>query len=130
MVISASTAAPQVYTPLNYDPNPQYTFGYDINDPYTGDSKSQQETRTGDLVQGSYSLNDPDGTRRTVDYTADSVNGFNAVVRKTPLFVAAATPVVQPVVQKIGGKTHRLYTPLGYAGYSHVLPFKAHYFNY
>lgn len=31
---------------------------------------------------GSYSLVEPDGTTRTVDYTADDHNGFNAVVHR------------------------------------------------
>lgn len=44
-----------------YDPNPQYSYGYDIQDGLTGDSKSQSETRNGDVVQGSYSLIEPDG---------------------------------------------------------------------
>lgn len=44
-----------------YDPNPQYSYGYDIQDALTGDSKSQSETRNGDVVQGSYSVVDPDG---------------------------------------------------------------------
>lgn len=34
---------------------------------------------------GSYSLVEPDGTRRIVEYTADPVQGFNAVVHKEPL---------------------------------------------
>lgn len=44
-------------------------------------------------------MNEPDGTRRTVDYTADPVNGFNAVVRKEPLVTKAlvAAPAVAPV---------------------------------
>ncbi|KAJ8943446.1 hypothetical protein NQ314_009728 [Rhamnusium bicolor] len=75
-----------------YDPHPQYTFGYDVQDSITGDSKSQVESRSGDVVHGSYSLNDPDGTRRTVDYSADAINGFNAVVRRTPL--KHATPII------------------------------------
>lgn len=54
----------------------------------TGDSKSQQESRSGDVVQGSYSLVDPDGTRRIVEYTADPHNGFNAVVQRVPLGAA------------------------------------------
>lgn len=37
------------------------------------------------MVQGSYSLVEPDGTRRVVEYTADPHNGFNAVVHKEPL---------------------------------------------
>nr|CAD7409238.1 unnamed protein product [Timema cristinae] len=69
----------------NYDPHPQYTFAYNVNDALTGDSKSQQESRDGDVVQGSYSLVEPDGNIRTVLYYADPVNGFNAVVQRGPL---------------------------------------------
>ncbi|XP_045459177.1 larval/pupal rigid cuticle protein 66-like isoform X3 [Melitaea cinxia] len=73
--------------------NADYTsFAYNVADPYTGDYKSQVETRVGSNVQGQYSLLDADGTKRTVDYAADDFNGFNAVVRKDPAVVA--TPVV------------------------------------
>lgn len=65
-----------------YDPHPHYTYSYDVNDPITGDSKSQSESRDGDVVHGRYSLTDPDGSRRTVDYAADPINGFNAVVSR------------------------------------------------
>ncbi|KAK9876732.1 hypothetical protein WA026_014970 [Henosepilachna vigintioctopunctata] len=67
------------------DPYPHYNFAYSVNDFQTGDSKSQHETRQGDAVRGQYSLSEPDGTRRTVDYTADAQNGFNAIVQRTPL---------------------------------------------
>lgn len=67
----------------SFDPNPQYSFAYTVNDQQTGDSKSQHETRSGDVVRGQYSLTDPDGSRRTVDYAADPHNGFNAVVQRT-----------------------------------------------
>ncbi|XP_035452921.2 larval cuticle protein A3A-like [Spodoptera frugiperda] len=82
-----------------YDAHPQYNFAYDVQDGLTGDSKSQHETRDGDVVQGSYSVVDPDGTKRTVDYTADPHNGFNAVVRKEALGHVAK--VVAPVVAKV-----------------------------
>uniref|UniRef100_A0A182LXP9 Uncharacterized protein n=1 Tax=Anopheles culicifacies TaxID=139723 RepID=A0A182LXP9_9DIPT len=86
--------------PEEYDANPQYSFSYGISDALTGDSKSQQESRSGDVVQGSYSVVDPDGTKRTVDYTADPHNGFNAVVRREPLAakVIAAAPVATKVI--------------------------------
>lgn len=58
-----------------YDPNPAYSFAYDVQDGLTGDSKSQHETRQGDVVQGSYSLIDADGHKRTVEYTADPHHG-------------------------------------------------------
>lgn len=45
--------------------------------------KSQHETRDGDVVKGQYTVVEPDGSIRTVDYTADKHNGFNAVVHKT-----------------------------------------------
>nr|AYA49972.1 cuticular protein 67 [Leptinotarsa decemlineata] len=84
----------------------QYDFGYSVNDPHTGDSKSQQESRHGDAVQGSYSLIESDGTRRIVEYTADAHNGFNAVVHKEP--AAVAVKAVAPVVAKVAA-------PLAYA---------------
>ncbi|KAG7209625.1 hypothetical protein KM043_011276 [Ampulex compressa] len=102
----AYTAGPAVVAPLakavvaktvdaDYDPHPQYSYAYDVRDSLTGDDKSQHETRDGDIVQGSYSLVEADGSRRTVDYTADPVNGFNAVVRKEPATIAvkAVAPV-------------------------------------
>jgi len=54
-----------------------------VKDQHTGDLKSQWEYREGDKVKGSYSVLEPDGSIRTVDYTADDHNGFNAVVKKT-----------------------------------------------
>lgn len=90
-------AAPIAKTVEDFDPHPQYQFAYDIQDTITGDSKSQQETRDGDVVTGSYSVVDPDGTRRIVEYTADPVNGFNAVVHKEPLVAKIAAPVVAKV---------------------------------
>ncbi|ENN82148.1 hypothetical protein YQE_01475, partial [Dendroctonus ponderosae] len=61
-------AAPAVAAPIavarlsdaTYDVNPQYSFGYDVQDSLTGDSKAQIETRNGDFVQGQYSLTEPD----------------------------------------------------------------------
>lgn len=60
----------------------QYDFSYSVHDEHTGDIKEQQETRHGDNVQGQYSLVEPDGNRRVVQYTADPHNGFNAVVQR------------------------------------------------
>lgn len=65
-----------------YDPHPSYKFEYGVHDAHTGDVKSQQEERKDDVVKGSYSLVEPDGTKRTVEYTADHHNGFNAVVHR------------------------------------------------
>lgn len=44
--------APAVAINTDYDPAPQYAFAYNIQDSITGDQKSQQETRDGDVVKG------------------------------------------------------------------------------
>lgn len=61
--------------------HPRYAFNYAVNDPHTGDNKAQWEHRDGDAVKGSYSLVEPDGSLRVVDYTANDHTGFNAVVK-------------------------------------------------
>lgn len=110
--VSAPIVQPVYHTPVYkhiepepYDPNPEYSYSYGVNDPSTGDNKHAQETLQNGVVQGSYSLSEPDGTVRKVTYTADKVNGFNAVVEKhgtpkyvTPLKYVAAAPVVSKYV--------------------------------
>lgn len=64
-----------------------------MQDAVTGDSKAQYETRNGDIVRGSYSLIEADGTRRIVEYTADPINGFNAIVSREPVIAAVAAPL-------------------------------------
>ncbi|XP_017059630.1 cuticle protein 21 [Drosophila ficusphila] len=99
--VAAPLAAP-VAAPLAteiVDAHPQYKFAYDVQDTLTGDSKTQEETRDGDIVRGSYSLIEPDGSRRIVSYYADSINGFNAVVQKdVPVAVAPVAPVLAKTV--------------------------------
>jgi len=81
-----------------FDAVPQYSFAYDVQDAVTGDSKAQYETRNGDIVQGSYSLIEADGTRRIVEYTADPINGFNAIVSREPATAAIASAVATPIL--------------------------------
>lgn len=84
---------------------PKYKFSYGVNDPHTGDHKSQHEERDGDVVKGYYTLADPDGTIRTVHYTADDHNGFNAIVEKSghavhpvPVEKVAVAPILEKVL--------------------------------
>lgn len=80
-------------------PNPSYAFNYAVNDPSTGDNKAQWEARDGDVVRGAYTLVEPDGNIRLVEYTADSLHGFNAVVKRTgPNVHSVALPVAAAVV--------------------------------
>ncbi|KAL0819036.1 hypothetical protein ABMA28_008316 [Loxostege sticticalis] len=96
MVGAACASVVPVAPVARFDPLPQYSYGYDVQDALTGDYKGHQEQRNGDLVTGSYTVVDPDGTRRIVDYAADPVNGFNAVVRREPLVVPAPARVIAP----------------------------------
>lgn len=88
-----------------------------MNDPATGDIKHQSEERTGDVVRGQYSLVEPDGTIRTVDYTADPVNGFNAVVSKSgkpkkPRYVVRTVPPVTAAAVDIVDDPHSARGPI------------------
>lgn len=65
-------------------------------------------------------MTDPDGTRRTVDYTADSINGFNAVVRKEPLVAKAAVVAAAPVAKIAAAPVfHAAPAQLAYAAPAH-----------
>jgi hypothetical protein len=117
---AAPIAKAVVQSPEPYDPHPQYNYGYSVQDGLTGDSKTASESRDGDVVKGQYSLVEPDGAIRTVTYTADPVNGFNAVVdRSAPTVVKAVAPVVKTAVAPLAyaapihAKVHA--APLGYA---------------
>ncbi|XP_055643379.1 larval cuticle protein A2B-like [Toxorhynchites rutilus septentrionalis] len=115
----AKVAAPVIAKAVDdYDPNPQYSYSYHIADALTGDNKAQQESRSGDVVTGSYSLVEPDGTRRVVEYTADPVNGFNAVVHREPLGAKVVAPVAKIAAPLAYPAAHIGYpgAHVGYAG--------------
>lgn len=128
---------------LSLQSHPKYSFNYGVHDGLTGDVKSQSEHRDGGFVKGQYSLVEPDGSVRTVDYTADDVNGkwlltylrnmsrtniynwslgFNAVVSKSAPHVhakvvapvhVAAPAVVKTVAPVAYAPAH--YAPAAYA---------------
>lgn len=60
-----------------------YHFAYAVADPLTGDVKSQNEVSDGrGTIRGTYSLVEPDGSTRVVEYSADDEHGFNAEVKR------------------------------------------------
>ncbi|EEZ98278.1 Pupal cuticle protein Edg-84A-like Protein [Tribolium castaneum] len=132
--VAAPVAVTKTVVADDYDPHPQYNFAYDIQDSLTGDSKSQHEVRDGDVVQGSYSLVDPDGTKRTVEYTADPVNGFNAVVHREPLAAkAVVAKVAAPVayaapVAKFAAPVAKIGYAAPVAKFGYAAP--AHYYHH
>lgn len=87
----------KVIEPEQIDPNPKYDFAYGVSDPHTGDSKNAEEHLENGVVHGSYSLVEPDGHVRKVTYTADHVNGFNAVVERTGGAKVIAAPITKVI---------------------------------
>ncbi|CAH2037863.1 unnamed protein product, partial [Iphiclides podalirius] len=81
------------------DPNPAYSYSYGVADPSTGDHKDASETLQNGVVHGSYSLVEPDGHVRKVTYTADKINGFNAVVERSGATHAAPVAVAAPIAK-------------------------------
>ncbi|XP_050084685.1 cuticle protein 7-like [Anopheles aquasalis] len=99
-------AQPTIVKHIDEDHDAQYDFSYGVHDDHTGDIKQQHETRHGDQVHGQYSLIDSDGHKRTVEYTADDHNGFNAVVHREPTDIKIPQPAVhkiiaQPAITKV-----------------------------
>lgn len=90
----------------DYYAYPKYMFEYGVNDPLTGDNKNQWEIRDGDVVKGGYSLDEPDGTKRVVEYHADDATGFHAVVKK----IGQAHQYIEPKASYAGS---------GYYGYGY-----------
>ncbi|PSN37949.1 hypothetical protein C0J52_10427 [Blattella germanica] len=96
-VVSYAHAPVAVHAPVkvaveHYAPA-HYEFKYGVHDGHTHDIKEQSEKRDGDKVVGHYSLVEPDGTTRTVHYSADHHSGFNAVVTKSGHAVHPVAPV-------------------------------------
>ncbi|XP_075979632.1 uncharacterized protein LOC142978908 [Anticarsia gemmatalis] len=90
-----------------------YDFSYSVHDSHSGDVKQQQEARAGDAVHGSYSLVQPDGVHRIVEYTADKLHGFNAIVRYE------GTPV-HPAPAKIAVAAAPVYAHAAPVAYAHA----------
>lgn len=81
---AAPAYKPPFSAPQDYPAAP-YNFEYSVNDPATYNVHSRSEYSDGNgNVKGTYSLVEPDGSVRVVEYTADPYRGFNAQVKKAP----------------------------------------------
>ncbi|XP_013177622.1 PREDICTED: uncharacterized protein LOC106125088 [Papilio xuthus] len=104
---------------------PKYEFEYAVSDKRTGDHKHHYETRDGNKVRGEYSLVEPDGSFRKVQYNADHHNGFNAVVSKTvhkhgdhAFSIFGHTQHFMPLGQ--GVKINKFFPKKGYSPYNPI----------
>ncbi|ODM93138.1 Cuticle protein 21 [Orchesella cincta] len=78
---------------------PAYKYSYGVADKLTGDQKSASEVRDGGVTKGSYSLVQPDGVIRTVNYISTPLGGFQAQVINKGV---AGHPAVYSVGKGIG----------------------------
>ncbi|CAL8134954.1 unnamed protein product [Orchesella dallaii] len=62
----------------------KYSFSYAVKNDEFKDVKSHSESRDGNMVEGEYSMLEPDGYTRVVRYTVDSDQGFKASVKRIP----------------------------------------------
>merc|ERR1712021_279355 len=76
-----------------------YAYNYAVADDYSGAAFNQGETNDGNgVVQGSYSVNLPDGRVQTVNYHANDYDGF---VSEVSYEGTAAYPEALPVVRQV-----------------------------
>ncbi|CAG0884609.1 unnamed protein product [Darwinula stevensoni] len=124
-----------------------YQFGYQINDDTAGVYSGHKQERDGSgITRGQYSYIDPAGTRRTVTYTADPVNGYQADVQEQPAAGPPTDPIAANTVNRPGSQfSYQRIFPLvnpflfqgyqgypgyqGYQGYQGFSPFNFYNFN-
>ncbi|XP_034238853.1 cuticle protein 19-like [Thrips palmi] len=63
---------------------PRYAYQYSVHDKHTGDIKDVWEHRDGDVTKGGYTLLEPDGHTRVVEYIVTKKGGFQATVKRLP----------------------------------------------
>ncbi|CAH0551450.1 unnamed protein product [Brassicogethes aeneus] len=78
----------------------EYDYGYSLSDPYSANHQNKVESRRGDVVTGSYSLLEADGSKRIVDYIVTPLDGFKATVRKEAPIVAAPIAEAPVLLEK------------------------------
>ncbi|XP_034238211.1 cuticle protein 19-like [Thrips palmi] len=97
--LPASASAAAASSDLHYDATlehvgagsrPEYAFAYGVQDPKSGNAQSHKEERDGDNVRGEYKVLEADGSVRTVTYTVDPKNGFQANVHQSDPSLADA----------------------------------------
>ncbi|XP_050544644.1 larval cuticle protein A2B-like [Daktulosphaira vitifoliae] len=95
----------------HHGPPSPYHFGYAVKDTHTNDIKTHQETSDGHgTVTGSYSLVEPDGSTRLVEYTADHIHGFQAKVKKIPpVYHHEESTYQEPIIHSYPTTYHQSY---------------------
>merc|ERR1712106_131489 len=80
-----------------------YSYNYAVADDYSGAAFNQAETNDGTgVVDGSYSVNLPDGRTQHVAYHANDYDGYVADVTYDGVAAYANTVAAHPVVHAVG----------------------------
>ena len=96
---------------MDLSPKP-YGYQYGVEDAETNNSFQKSETKDASgAVLGSYVIALPDGRIQTTKYTADPVQGYQAVV------TYQGSPVYPPVLPgQLAPENIAPYVPVGYLG--------------
>jgi len=82
-----------------FDPNPKYTYQYQVANEEFQTYIAQQESRDGDAVTGTYSYVDPLGQLITVTYTANAIDGYSETREVQENFIKIRSkPVTKDIV--------------------------------
>merc|ERR1712088_218952 len=106
--------APSYHAPASYHP---YSYTYAVADDYSKATFSQKESNDGTgLVQGTYSVNLPDGRIQTVNYHANDIDGYVAEVTYSGEAVYPDTPASHPVSHAVVKPTY--HAPVVHAAHA------------
>merc|ERR1712072_671955 len=104
---------PSYHAPASYHP---YSYTYAVADDYFKATFSQKESNDGTgLVQGTYSVNLPDGRIETVNYHANDIDGYVAEVTYSGEAVYPDTPASHPVSHAVVKPTYHAPAPAYHA---------------
>jgi len=81
-----------------FDPNPVYTYNYQVSNDLAQTYIAQKESRDGDAVSGEYSYVDALGNLVTVTYTANDADGYSETREVQENFVQIRSKPVQKKV--------------------------------
>ncbi|XP_066968362.1 pupal cuticle protein Edg-84A-like isoform X2 [Macrobrachium rosenbergii] len=101
--VGAAMCAPQVAPeeePIERQVFEPFNFNFIVNDDENTVYATREESQDmHGVVRGQYSFVAPDGIRYTTTYTADPINGYNAVTRQEKTNVVVKIPVRMPQEQ-------------------------------
>merc|ERR1711981_140001 len=98
-----------------------YTYNYGVADEYSGAAFSQSESNDGTgVVEGSYSVNLPDGRIQTVTYHANDIDGYVAEVSYSGTAAyPEAVPVAHHAVAHAAPLVHAVAHPVAHHAVAH-----------